>query len=175
LLSTYLCEHAPALVAGRRCVEVGAGLGLVGLVAARLGPARVLLTDMVASQPLLERNIARNAALHPASGAVLRAAELLWGDAEQLAAAGPGQWDLVLASDLIYGYNEDLVRALVGTVHALLAPGGALLVAYEHRENWLSAVALQDGCKAAGLLAQPTIFLDENDDDMLLYVFTAPA
>ena len=43
-LCAWLVER-PWLVQGKRVLEVGAGVGLPGLLAAKLGAAHVLLTD----------------------------------------------------------------------------------------------------------------------------------
>ena len=59
-----------------RVLELGAGVGVVGLVAARSG-ARVVCTDLADVCPLLRRNVARECAVAP----------LRWGDAEQTRAA----------------------------------------------------------------------------------------
>ncbi len=46
-------------VTGKRCIELGAGVGAAGVALAALG-ARVTLTDKPALLPLLRGNIARN-------------------------------------------------------------------------------------------------------------------
>src|SRR4051794_11963218 len=86
-------ELAEADLAGRRVVELGCGLGLPSLVAARAG-ADMLATD--ADGEALEL-LARNARENGLSVATQRAE---WGAAEHLVARGP--FDLVLAADVLY-------------------------------------------------------------------------
>src|SRR3954463_863332 len=86
-------ELAEAELSGRRVVELGCGLGLPSLVAARAG-ADVLATD--ADGEALEL-LARNALENGLSVATQR---VEWDAAEQLAARGP--FDLVLAADVLY-------------------------------------------------------------------------
>ncbi|CAE8584369.1 unnamed protein product, partial [Polarella glacialis] len=52
----YLCDHEP-LLQQKRVLDIGAGTGLVGLVASKLG-AHVTLTDVPRVIPLLARNAA---------------------------------------------------------------------------------------------------------------------
>jgi len=78
---------------GARVLELGCGLGLPSLAAARAG-ARVLATDWAPEAiARLEANAARN-------GARLEAAVAGWEEIEALAARGP--WALVLAADVLY-------------------------------------------------------------------------
>ena len=86
-------ELAGEPLAGRRVVELGCGLGVPSLVAARAG-AEVLATDESAEAlELLERNARENAI-------ELGTARVDWDHAGELVAAGP--FDLVLAADVLY-------------------------------------------------------------------------
>jgi predicted nicotinamide N-methyase len=78
---------------GRRVVEVGCGLALPSIAAAR-GGATVLATD--GDSEALEL-VERNARLNGVELETLRAE---WADPEELVARGP--FDLVLASDVLY-------------------------------------------------------------------------
>lgn len=80
-------------LAGIRIVELGCGLGLPSLLAAREG-AIVLATDWSASAlSLLERNARRN-------GAQLETMQVSWAAPQALVERGP--FDLVLAADVCY-------------------------------------------------------------------------
>jgi protein N-lysine methyltransferase METTL21D len=50
------CHAGSQPLAGQRVIEVGAGVGIVGLTAAALG-AQVVLTDLAAVLPGLRQNI----------------------------------------------------------------------------------------------------------------------
>ena len=56
-LSGHLVRH-PQLVRGKRCVELGSGVGVVGLTAAALGARCVLLTDLPDALPYLRYSAA---------------------------------------------------------------------------------------------------------------------
>jgi predicted nicotinamide N-methyase len=80
-------------LAGKRVLELGAGLGLPSLAAAANG-ADVLATDWSADAiELLGRNAGRNAI-------ELRAEVVRWDEPEPVLREGP--WDLVLAADVLY-------------------------------------------------------------------------
>ena len=57
-LACHPCSM-PSVVQGKRVVEVGAGLGLVGLVAWRLGAAETVLTDCAECLAVCESNVTR--------------------------------------------------------------------------------------------------------------------
>ncbi len=86
-------ELDPQTLRGKRVLELGCGLGVPSIAAARAG-AEVLATD---SDPdalaLLERNAEAN-------GAGLETETVKWSDAGTLVERGP--FDLVLASDVLY-------------------------------------------------------------------------
>jgi len=86
-------ELDPEAVRGKRVLELGCGLGVPSIVAARAG-AEVQATDADPDAlALLERNAEAN-------GARLETALLRWSEADALLERG--SFDLVLASDVLY-------------------------------------------------------------------------
>lgn len=86
-------EVAPRALRGARVVELGCGLGLPSLAAARAG-GRVLATDWAApALDLLRDNAARN-------DAHLELTRVDWTEPGDLVARAP--FDLVLAADVLY-------------------------------------------------------------------------
>jgi predicted nicotinamide N-methyase len=78
---------------GKRVVELGCGLGVPSIAAARRG-AEVIATDGdIDALALVKRNAKAN-------GAELETAAVDWADPDELVERGP--FDLVLASDILY-------------------------------------------------------------------------
>jgi predicted nicotinamide N-methyase len=104
-------------LAGRRVLELGAGTGLPGIVAAAFG-AHVVQTDRHAlALDVCRRNGERN-------GVGGRVEYRL---ADWTAWSGTERYDLVLGADVIYG--ESAHEALRHILAASLAPGGRVLLA----------------------------------------------
>eukprot|EP00740_Mantoniella_antarctica_P002614 CAMPEP_0181358566 /NCGR_PEP_ID=MMETSP1106-20121128/5584_1 /TAXON_ID=81844 /ORGANISM="Mantoniella antarctica, Strain SL-175" /LENGTH=248 /DNA_ID=CAMNT_0023471547 /DNA_START=576 /DNA_END=1322 /DNA_ORIENTATION=- len=149
----WLCDRGMEWIQGKRVVEIGAGTGLLGLVAARLGASSVTLTDLPTELPLLRRNLAANVTSHGAGeGACADRVEstnssadggghcdvhveaCAWGDEQALAALGT--FDVVLCSDVLYQNDENTQGALARTMSRLSAPrSGRVLFSYHFREN----------------------------------------
>ena len=56
LLAWWIIKH-PDVILQKRVAELGAGTGVPGLIAAKLGASEVVLTDLPTMVPLIERNI----------------------------------------------------------------------------------------------------------------------
>jgi predicted nicotinamide N-methyase len=99
---------------GARVIELGAGVGLAGLAAARAG-ADVLVTDYEEIALHFARaNAARN-------GLAIRTAVLDWRDADW-----PGGFDLAIAADVLYEARN--IAPIAALLPRLIAPGGRALV-----------------------------------------------
>lgn len=170
-LAQWLAEH-PSLVRGRRVVEVGCGLGLAALVAARLG-GHVLACD---AHPDVGALLRRNAAL---SDVVVTYHRGDVGDPDALAAA-IGPCDLVLASDVVY--EPGLARHVAPALARLCRPRGRILLADPGRPLLQEAVS---GLTALGftyeLEARRTRRGDDHaanggagEQDVFLLSFTRP-
>jgi len=160
---------------GARVLELGCGLGLPSVVAARAG-ARVLATD---GEPDAVAFVAATLALNavadaagppnshasdataavPAAGAATTAAaeRAEWtDDADRLVARGP--FDLVLASDVLY--RAEFAPALLALLPRLLAPSGAAWVADPSRAF---ATGFVDGARSSNAFATVETETHEGD------------
>lgn len=129
-----LLEHAADThglqLRGKKCIELGAGCGLTGCVAALLG-ATVIMTDMEDRLRLLQKNVDENShSLSKAGSACVR--ELTWGDKLEREIVDPLP-DFVVASDVIY--NESVVPELLQTLRELTGPNTTVLLSGELRND----------------------------------------
>jgi predicted nicotinamide N-methyase len=140
VLCDWLADEAEPLgVRGAAVLELGAGTGLVGVVAAKLGAARVLLTDG-GSESLLrlaKDNARRN--VDPSS-AVVRVCAYGWGPGPPpRAVADAAPFDLVLGSDCTYARaaHGALCDAIATAIDASLAAGAErppeVFLGHQHR------------------------------------------
>jgi predicted nicotinamide N-methyase len=127
-------ELAARPVAGRRVLELGAGTGLPGIVAASLG-ARVVQTD---KHPVALHLCKMNAARNGITTIEHRAADwAAWADRDA--------YDLIIGSDVLY--SDTLHPHLRRIFAENLAPGGTLLLADPFRKL---AVAFLEKLEADG-------------------------
>lgn len=137
ILCSYLITHSESLVKGKQILELGAGMGLAGVVAGVLGASGVFLTDGDSeSLSNMRANIQRNSSLVPSSTNI-QCLQLKWGSrigefkAKCNLPTPAGLFDLVMGSDIIY--VETILEPLFQTVDALLSPSGSFVLAYARR------------------------------------------
>ena len=121
-----------------RVLEIGCGLGLPGVVAARRG-ARTLFVDRATAPLAFVRETLRTNGLE-ATGLVV---------ADVLAAPWRGRFDLVLAAEVLY--DRATFPALARALADALAPRGRVLLADGHR---IDTTAFYDAATAAGLACE---------------------
>ncbi|XP_062434744.1 protein N-lysine methyltransferase METTL21A [Rhea pennata] len=120
VLCAYL-EAGSVDLRERTVIELGAGTGLLGIVAALLG-ARVTVTDRAAALALLESNVRAN--LPPELQPRAAVKELTWG--KDLGGFPAGAFDLILGSDIVY--LEDTFADLLRTLEHLCAAHTVVLL-----------------------------------------------
>ena len=124
---------------GLSVLEIGAGSGLAGIVAALLG-ASVSITDKAAVVPLLETNAIANAPGRVEAGA-LRAEALEWGQRlggrkRRRHQGDTRHPDLILASDVLGCGDAALYPPLLKTLRDLCGPSTSILMAYKPRARF---------------------------------------
>ncbi|KAM6178550.1 protein N-lysine methyltransferase METTL21A [Rhynchocyon petersi] len=139
VLSTYL-EMGGMELKDCSAVELGAGTGLVGIVAALLG-AHVTITDRKVALEFLKSNVQANLPPHIQPKAVVK--ELTWG--QNLGDFSPGEFDLILGADIIY--LEETFTDLLHTLGYLCSDHSVILLAcrirYERDNNFLAMLEKQ--------------------------------
>lgn len=129
-LIQHLDTTVPAMVnnAGKRVVELGAGLGCVGSFLTQHKGCRVILTDVPEAMPLLVRNVTENFR----TGDGPEVIPFRWGDTDQLNVLKIcGAFDFVVGSDITY--RPEYLDELLHCASALLRPGGRLVLSAQDR------------------------------------------
>jgi SAM-dependent methyltransferase len=147
----------------KNVLELGAGLGLCGILAHHLQAANVVLTDGdTDALKLMRSNVAANCQGTGASAgscdanscdsaSSIQCRQLVWGDKERLddlRRAGPFEngFHLVLGADIIY--VVEILEPLFQSVQRLLADGGQFWLAYARRNvkiDWVLEMATRYG------------------------------
>jgi predicted nicotinamide N-methyase len=118
-LSDYILRH-PELMQGKRCIELGCGLGLAG-IAATLTGASVLFTDYEEDAlDFTRRNFNRNC------GAQAETRLLDWRSPEL-----NESFDLVLAADVLY--EKRFLKPLLNTLRQVTRRNGLILLTEPNR------------------------------------------
>ncbi|RLN87450.1 hypothetical protein BBJ28_00009394 [Nothophytophthora sp. Chile5] len=140
-------DHARFHFQDKKVVELGAGVGLVGMALAVLG-ARVVLTDQNYALPLLNKNVAANflnrEESEPSAPSVATVVPVVeacqWG--EPFESCGHLQrWakstDVVVFSDVLY--HESAFLLLIKTLHELVSPSTDVFFSFETRSTTIEA------------------------------------
>lgn len=137
VLGDYVHRNSATTVAGKRVIELGAGLGFTSLAAVLGGSSAVVSTDGDAE--LLEltaknintnlENLGRTEIQHR-----VRVMPLLWGDEVAIAAAR-GPFDVVLVADCVACVYEEAFVQLVETLRRLCFSESKVLCAYHRRHE----------------------------------------
>ncbi|GAB4822736.1 hypothetical protein N2152v2_009782 [Parachlorella kessleri] len=156
VLTAYLASQPRYKYVGMRCIELGAGVGLVGLALAMMG-AQVVITDIEKVMALLLENLIANGfdpgkGPQPGKGWAV-GEELEWGkegwmDAVRRLADPPP--DLILAADCCYVDQDGKSPStadFVTTCAGLCGPNTRCLVAFERRSPEVRRVLLEEARK----------------------------
>lgn len=146
VLGEYLVKNRH-LLKDKKVLELGAGTGLAGIVAAKLGAASVLLTDLEKNLDILEKNVALN--FEPSNEdsmsnnkVVCSVKGLEWNvDLNKFSTAAASSFDVIIGADLIYSSRS--LRSLLKTITFFVNRQNDALVLlsskarYDHVERFL--------------------------------------
>ena len=119
-----------------RVLELGSGTGLVGMAAACLWNTHVLLTDLPAIVPNLQKNLEQNRGLIEGNDGSVTAQQLDWNDEKIVPKENGEKFMVILAADPIY--SSDHPKMLVNTISRWLSsdPRARLIVELPLRDRY---------------------------------------
>ncbi|CAB9515345.1 and lysine N-methyltransferase EFM7 [Seminavis robusta] len=182
----HLCQYMaknPDIFQGKSVLELGAGLGLCGILAHKLGARKVCITDGDSDALLhLRENVNTNKTATtintlPTNNNTVSAHQLIWGKdtTERFLRSKQQQqqpFDVLIASDIIYA--RCIVEPLWETVDLLLSrrqdnnPPAVFVMAYAKREVPVSIEFVLEYAQAAGFSHK---LVDEHPDGIWVYIF----
>eukprot|EP00929_Paragymnodinium_shiwhaense_P000361 TRINITY_DN100607_c0_g1_i1.p1 TRINITY_DN100607_c0_g1~~TRINITY_DN100607_c0_g1_i1.p1 ORF type:complete len:288 (-),score=67.18 TRINITY_DN100607_c0_g1_i1:109-972(-) len=124
----YLVQKCPGLVVGRSVLEMGCGLGVPGLAAAKAGASDVTLLDKegealhCAMSTAVVNGLTTAAVGAPSESGTVRAAVFDWSKPPELTAKP----QVILASDVLYDKHQ--VAGLAASIKDLLGGTGIALI-----------------------------------------------
>ncbi len=155
-LARHVLDH-PALVRGRVVLDLAAGSGLVGIAAARAGAGAVTCAEI---DPLGAEAIRVNAALNGVAGRVTARSD-------DVTAAPPGAWPVILAGDV--WYEQPMADHLTDWLRRAAAGGARVLAADPGRAH------VPDGLERVAGYTVPTTLDLEDTPARLTTVWRVPA
>ena len=145
-LAKYLATN-PHLVANRNVIELGCGLGLPAIVAAKCGAASITATDFhPACMPYCKANTIKNGVPH------VKCRTLDWRSPDPAT-----RYDCIIGSDLLY--ERPQIETLLGCIHQIRTPEATLILADPLRQH------LQE---AADQLHQSNCAIDYDPQDEIM-------
>jgi len=130
VLSKYLeKQFSKNYFQNKRIIELGAGCGLVGIVAGLLG-AEVVLTDMQSVLLQLQENVNLNIPSSSSNPSKVTVQQLTWG--EDVRHFNP-PFDMIISADVIYQCME--VESLISSLVDLSDQNTIILIAYESHDQ----------------------------------------
>jgi predicted nicotinamide N-methyase len=149
-LCHYMCANADELRQGRRILELGAGLGLNGILAHRLAPdSTVVVTDGDSdAMTLLRKNIAvnrlvgsdKNETTTQSENSTIYSKQLIWGldqskkflNESSSSSSSSSKFSVIIASDVIYA--KIVIDPLFETIRTILSDDGVFWLAFAIRK-----------------------------------------
>ena len=138
-------------LSGRRVVELGAGTGVVGIMASYLG-ASTVITDLDSLVPLLAHNITLNNQLF--SAGTIAAKPLCWGSQPDSDLLQPDF--LILANCVYYESSLETLLETVLTLTSAAHSGTVVLACYEERTKEISQLI----CRWHSMLSEYFVIYD---------------
>ena len=155
----------------RRILELGAGLGLVGILAHRISSpqSHVYLTDGdTEALVYLRENVESNKSKDGTTGGDISCNQLLWGRQTSLdfLEQHGEKFNVILASDIVY--SPVIIEPLWETIQCLLDTHGVFVFAYARRKVPVSIDDVLEASKKAGFRYEKCV---ETDEEKGIYIY----